>query len=247
MTDRLWPLVVEADLAELPEPEWLIDQHVTNGMTLMYGAPKSGKTFLAVAWAMSIASGQPWHGTKTKRTPVVYVSGEGVGGLAKRTEAWRIAEHAKSPPMYVVPFGARLVDREHVVALRDDVHATGAGLLVVDTLARSMAGADENSQQDMGHVVQACDWLREKTGCAVLLVHHSGVDGSRPRGSSSLFGAVDTLVRVEGDGRMVDVSCEGQKDAAPFRRRAFELSPSGRSVVLAERKVSAAASVVTPF
>lgn len=96
-------------------------------------------------------------------------------------------------------------------------------------------------------VIQACDWLREKTGCAVMIVHHSGVDGSRPRGSTALFGAVDTLVKVEGDGRMVDVWCEGQKDSKPFPRRSFELVPAGRSVTLSERRVSAASQPPTPY
>jgi hypothetical protein len=99
-------------------------------------------------------------------------------------------------------------------------------------LARSMAGKDENSAQDMGTAIQALDWLREKEGCGVLVLHHSGVDGTRPRGSTALFGAADTLIRVEGEGNMTKVSCEGQKDAMPFRPSHFQLKNTGPSVVL---------------
>lgn len=235
MTDRLWPLYSEAELAEVPEPSWLIDGHVTDGFTVVYGPPKAGKTFLALSWALAIGAGVAWQGHQVNKGPVVYVSGEGVGGLHRRVQGWKAAEYVTASQLYVIPAGVRFgSDRQHAVALRNDLHATGAKLLVVDTLARSMAGADENSAQDMGQHVQALDWLREKTGCAVMLLHHSGVAGDRPRGSSSLFGAADTLVRVDGDGRMVNVTCEGQKDSAPFRKRTFELKQAGPSVSLHE-------------
>lgn len=239
MSERLWPLLSEAELAEVPEPTWLVENVVTNGLTVMYGPPKAGKTFVALSMALSIGSGHRWHKHAVERGPVVYVSGEGTGGLYRRVGGWKRAENVAASNVYVVPFGVRFgSDREHAVALRGDLHSTGAKLLVVDTLARSMAGADENSAQDMGQHIQALDWLREKTGCGVLVLHHSGVSGERPRGSTALFGAADTLIRVDGDGRHVDVTCEGQKDAAPFHRLSFELVPSDGSVSLAPRKAS---------
>lgn len=246
--DRKWPLLHVSELGDVPPPAWLVEGMFTDGLTVMYGPPGGGKTFLALSMALSIGSGHRWHGRPVGRTPVVYVSGEGVGGLDRRVRAWCIAEGVASSQVYVVPFGVRFgQDREHAVALRGDVHSTGAGLVVIDTLARSMAGADENSSHDMGQHVQALDWLRDKTGCGVLVVHHSGVEGSRPRGSSALFGAADTLIRVEGSGPMVEVSCEKQKDAAPFRREMFELVPAGLSVALSPRRVPVAASVSTPY
>jgi hypothetical protein len=236
MSDRLWPLYSETELGDIPQPKWLVgddDQgYMTDGFTVMYGPPKSGKTFVALDWALSMATGMGWHGTKTEAAPVLYVSGEGAGGLHKRVLGWKKANGERSSRLYFVPFGVRISERDHVVQLKNDVHATGARLLVIDTLARSMAGKDENSAQDMGFAIQAMDWLREKTGCGVLLLHHSGVDGTRPRGSTALFGAADTLIRVEGEGMMLNVSCEGQKDAMPFRRRTFQLKKAGPSVVL---------------
>ena len=247
--DRLWPLYHISELGDVPAPKWLVDGMVTDGMTVVYGPPGAGKTFLALSMAMSLGSGHGWHGRQVEQTPVVYVSGEGVGGLDRRIHGWQIAEGVTTSKVYVVPFGVRFGgEREHATALRADIHACGAGLLVVDTLARSMAGSDENSSLDMGRHIQALDWLREKTGCGVLIVHHSGVEGSRPRGSTALFGAADTLIKVEGDGRMVQVSCEKQKDAAPFRKVWFELATAGKSVSLARREKGAAvASMPSPF
>jgi hypothetical protein len=245
MSDRLWPLYSETELADIPQPAWLVDGHVTDGFTVMYGPPKSGKTFIALDWALSMATGRAWHGKKTEAAPVLYVSGEGAGGLHRRVQGWKKANGEGSSRLYFIPFGARIVDRAHVVQLRSDLHSTGARLLIVDTLARSMAGKDENSAQDMGTAIQALDWLREKTGCGVLVLHHSGVDGTRPRGSTALFGAADTLIRVEGDNGTVKVSCEGQKDAMPFRTSQFELRRAGDSV--APSLMSGSGSHVAPF
>jgi RecA-family ATPase len=236
MSDRLWPLYSETELGDIPQPKWLVGDeqqgYMTDGFTVMYGPPKSGKTFVALDWALSMATGQSWHGTRTEAAPVLYVSGEGAGGLHKRVQAWKTQHGTGSSRLYFIPFGARIVDHAHVVQLKNDLHATGARLLVIDTLARSMAGKDENSAQDMGTAIQALDWLREQTGCGTLVLHHSGVDGTRPRGSTALFGAADTLIRVEGEHGMLRVMCEGQKDAMPFRRRTFQLKKAGPSVVL---------------
>ena len=48
--------------------------------------------------------------------------------------------------------------------------------------------------------VQAADAVREAFGCAVVLIHHCGVDGTRPRGHTSLTGACDAQLAVKRDG-----------------------------------------------
>ena len=45
----------------------------------------------------------------------------------------------------------------------------------------------------MGAYRDAADRLREEFRCAVIIIHHCGIDATRPRGHSSLTGAVDEL------------------------------------------------------
>lgn len=229
-----WPLYSVDELHQLPEPRWMVDRHFTDGLTVVYGPPGSGKTFLALDWALSMSSGTDWLGRETLHTPVLYVSGEGGGGLRRRVAAWQAHRHQYQPRLYFIIGTVQLHVRDQVQALREAVHATGAKLVVIDTLARAMSGADENSSQDMGFVVQGLDWLRRTEGCAALVVHHSGVERTRPRGSTALFGAADTLVHVEGEDGRVMVSCEKQKEAAPFPRRLLRLDERGGSCVLVE-------------
>ena len=41
--------------------------------------------------------------------------------------------------------------------------------------------------------------MRDTFKCAVIIVHHCGHEGSRPRGHSSLMGAIDAQIAVKRD------------------------------------------------
>jgi len=71
-------------------------------------------------------------------------------------------------------------------------------IVVIDTLNRALQG-DENSSEDMAKFIRAADAIRTAFGCLVLLIHHCGVVGTRPRGHTSLAGADDVQIAVERD------------------------------------------------
>jgi hypothetical protein len=70
--------------------------------------------------------------------------------------------------------------------------------VVIDTLNRSLAGS-ESDDKDMAAYVRAVDAIRGAFDCAVVIVHHCGHNGERPRGHSSLIGAVDAQIAVKRD------------------------------------------------
>lgn len=98
-------------------------------------------------------------------------------------------------------------------------------MIVIDTLARSMAGGDENSAQDMGRAIAVADQLRDQFDAATLLVHHSGKNVSKgSRGSSALLGAGDGYFRVEGDEHGNHVATvEWSRDGESGRQYPFRL------------------------
>jgi len=57
--------------------------------------------------------------------------------------------------------------------------------------------------------------VRETFNCAVIIVHHCGIDISRPRGHTSLTGAVDAQLAVKRDaGDNIILKVEWMKDGA---------------------------------
>jgi hypothetical protein len=68
---------------------------------------------------------------------------------------------------------------------------------MIDTLARSFGGGNENDSSDMGAWIHNCGRMQRKLDCALMAMHHSGKDILRgARGHSSLLGAVDTQLEL---------------------------------------------------
>jgi hypothetical protein len=77
-----------------------------------------------------------------------------------------------------------------------------------------LAGS-ESKDEDMAAYIRAADAIREAFDCAVLVVHHCGVDGSRPRGHTSLSGAADAQIAVSRDAAgSIIAKLEWMKDGA---------------------------------
>jgi hypothetical protein len=180
----------------------LLDQQA---FSVIYGRSNSGKTFLAMDMAFHIATGLPWGGMRTAKLPALYIVAEGSRGVAKRVQALNIKyPTANTELLKLVMATVDLFDPEadvgaviHACKSLEEQLGHKVGFIVVDTLARAMAGGDENSSKDMSVFVKNIDVIRESTGAHVMVVHHSGKDASRgARGSNALLAAVDTELEV---------------------------------------------------
>ena len=236
-TRPLFQLLSEDDLAALPDPEWLIPGVLVAGaFTMLYGAPGSSKSFLTLGMAMAVATGQPWMGKATRPGAVVYVAAEGASGYKARRRAWRTA-HPDAPapsPIHYVTEAVQLHRAYEVDTFLASLDARGVrpALVIFDTLSRCFAGGDENSAAAASEVVRSVTRIGQQTGAAVVLVHHSRKDDAVERGSGSLRGAVDTMLRVRKTGDAITLSCEKMKDAAEFQQMSFRLREAGGSCVL---------------
>ena len=179
------------------------------GLVVIWGPPKCGKTFKALDIAMHIALGWPYRGRRVSQGAVVYVALEGELGIATRIEAFRrerLADQTGPVPFYLLVTRLDLAaDRTSLVAdIRAQLGEPGCAAIVIDTLNRSLAGS-ESSDQDMSAYIKGADAVREAFGCAVIIIHHCGHDATRARGHTSLLGAADAqiAVRREADGRVV--------------------------------------------
>jgi len=170
------------------------------GLGVIWGPPKCGKSFLTFDLAMHIATGRNYRGHAVRKGAVVYLALEGSYGFAGRVEAWRRRfKPPKDVPFYLIDESIDLT--KDVTALRAAVRSqltTPPAVVVIDTLNRALQG-DENSSEDMAKFILAADAIRTDFNCLVLLIHHCGIAGNRPRGHTSLAGADDVQISVERD------------------------------------------------
>jgi hypothetical protein len=222
-------------VCNLPAPTPLVDGLLYDpGESVLYGPPKSGKSFLALALNLSVATGQPFMGRDVKRGRALYVAAEGVGGLGQRVDAWCQYHNVDDidDAMFLTT-AVNLTDHGAVNALCDLAKDENPSLVTLDTLARCAVGAEENSAKDMGRLVDALDQLRDATDGHIKVVHHSGKDITKGmRGSNALLGAVDTVLEVTGDPRTIQVKVTDQKEGPKAAAWWCRLEPVGESAVI---------------
>lgn len=234
-------------IRSLPPVEWTIDGVIPqNSFSVMYGEPGAGKSFLALDMALSVAHNQSWHGRAVWGGAVLYIAGEGVGGLGKRIKAWQAYYGVLcDAPLFVLPTAVRMREDDEVEKLMRTIDGLGVDFscVFIDTVARALLGGDENSATDMGMFVNACDAVKNHTKAAVVGIHHSGKDVARGmRGSTALLGAVDASVRVSRSDNALSMKMEKQKDAEPIEDLVFDMQKIqiiGDSSIVLEKSESA--------
>lgn len=175
----------------------LLDQ---GAMTIMYGPSNVGKTFVAMDLAYHIAAGLDYAGLKTAQGCVIYVAAEGGRGAKRRVRALRDKFKGVDVQFLLLPASIDLrrpdADLKPLISAIQEL-GVPVLLIVVDTLSRAMAGGDENSSVDMGHIVTHFDALRAHTSAHLLIVHHSGKNiAAGARGHSLLRAATDTEIEI---------------------------------------------------
>jgi hypothetical protein len=201
-------------------------------VSCVYGPSNSGKTFFVLDLAYHIAAGMPWRGQRVQEAGVLYVAGEGGNGIRNRMAALNRTHGVLDVPLALRTAALDLFqskqDIEHLLKIAKEVgERMPIGMIVVDTLARAMAGGDENDTADMNAFVANIGAIREITQAHILIVHHSGKDAARgARGSNALLGAIDTevAIAVDEDGSRKAVVIK-QRDHASGAEYPFELKP----------------------
>lgn len=210
------------ELLKLPPPEWLIHGIMpARGITGLYGQPGIGKSFLALDFALSVASGTPWQSRQVKKGPVLYIAAEGGSGMGKRSAAWlldRNVDAKKATVMWLLeslPIYGDSNDVDRVMDKIIDEVQVHPRLIVIDTLARCFDG-DENKQEDMGRFVSGADLFSKEFDAAVMVVHHTRLDGDRERGNTAFRGAAETMISLQKRQDRLWIACNKQKDAEEF-------------------------------
>jgi AAA domain len=210
-------LVAFNDLRPGPEPLYLIDELIPiAGLVDIWGPPKCFKSFVTLDMMFHVATKREYRDRCVRGGAVVYCAFEGAHGYKKRIEAIRRhyeVEDDAHVPLYVMPGQANLIT-DHKLIIHDitaQLGGTKPAAVVLDTLNKSLHGS-ESKDTDMGAYVKAAEAIRDAFGCVVIIVHHCGLDETRPRGHTSLPGAVDAQLAVVREGDTVTMTVEMMRD-----------------------------------
>jgi len=145
--------------------------------------------------------GWEYRNLHVKQADVVYLAVEGQGGFGNRAKAFRqekLREGDTVERFHTIDIPFELV-KDHVELIANiRAQSVSPGVVVIDTVNQSFTGS-ESSDADMTAYIRAAKAVRKAFGCVVILVHHCGINETRPRGHTSLHGADDVLISVKRD------------------------------------------------
>jgi hypothetical protein len=187
----------------MEEPRWLIQDIWTAGSHgLIAGEPKTNKTTLALALALSVASGAPFLGQYGVgvQGPVLFVQEENAPWMMQdrlRKLAWLYGLLGKEnvhetragagalgrssvqvdfprdlPLKFLNNYGFDLGLEEHRDMLEAEVEEMRPVFVVLDPLYLILGGADENSSAQLRPFLKWLLQLRYKYNCAIAVIHH---------------------------------------------------------------------------
>jgi putative DNA primase/helicase len=178
---------------------------VAKAQTVLYGDSNSGKTFFALSLAYAVSEGCECYGRRVDGGLVIYLATEAPGSIRARMQALKKFHNSDMSKLAMVPvplnFYSGAGDASDVIRLVEQISRARnlpVRMIIADTLARMSAGANENSGEDMGPVMDRFSLVAEHTGAAVVIIHHSGKDQARgARGWSGIRAHIDTEIEVE--------------------------------------------------
>jgi adenosyl cobinamide kinase/adenosyl cobinamide phosphate guanylyltransferase len=218
-----WTIMPASELKNLPRVEWLVEGQIPKGgLIVIFGRSGSGKSFVALDYALKQA--------QTRN--VVYIAAEGEWGYEQRINAWCKHHNRSEGNLYMCLGAVNLREPLDYNNFLHQVSVIEPELVIVDTLAMSMAGGDENSAKDMTQVILACKTIQKRFNTAVMIVHHVNKGGVAERGSNALRGASDIMMKVEEDNEVIKVESSKTKDVKPFDPMYYRLRPIDESAVL---------------
>jgi hypothetical protein len=190
--------------AMIPRPavKYLLEKLIyEKSVTVLYGDGGTKKTWSAIYLGVCISNGIPFGDLETSKTPVLYIDEE-IGETemdirtafcirGSLTEANENFKYISLAPFY-------LDDPQGEAILLNEILSQKSGLVIFDALSELMTG-DENSKEETQPVFNAMRRIADKTGAAILMIHHASKDKKNYRGSTVIRNAPDILIRIESE------------------------------------------------
>ena len=220
----------ELQQAKIKPPEFVLEKLLPCGLCVLAAPPKTGKSWLCIALADAVASGESFWGRATKQGSVLYMALEDSEYRLK--ERLKMIDSTMPTNLHLVTRGARKIDDGLIDQIGAWLDSTpDARLVIVDTLARvkgsaayGLNGYEADTQQ-----FAPLQELAIQRGISLLVVTHLS--------KAKQFAPEDPFERISGTTGLFGVS-----DAAWIiygkRGEEMTLRTTGRDSLDTEYKIS---------
>ena len=239
-----------------PTQQWMVEALWSEqGVGIVGGEPKCGKSFLALDLAVAVAAGVPClrHFHPAGSGAVLLFAAEDAGHIVRaRLEGIAGAAGTRFEDLDIAVIDVptlRLDHRGDRQRLLETVERIRPRLLVLDPLVR-LHGVDENAVAEVAPILGFLREIQRRFETAVVLVHHARKSGAtRPgqalRGSSELHAWGDSNLYLRRRDRQIVMTVEHR--AAPgLNDIEIELADHGQGPALRLRQAVTAETVAQP-
>lgn len=194
-----------ADALNAAEPTWIVPGILARGATTMvYAAPKVGKTLFHLALAKALSTGGLFIGVEVPKVESLWLLSEQAAMtlgpqmrmISYTPEANHLVAYSYRQEGIGTPkdLADALLDASHSADVKPD-------LIVIDTLSRFVQLDDSSSYSETGNALAAVtNAFSQMPTTAAMIVHHSrkagGEGSSGILGSTAIAGSPDILVNL---------------------------------------------------
>lgn len=191
---------------EFPPPRWAVPGLLCEGLNLLAGAPKLGKSWLSLGLGADIANGDPvLGGIEVERGPVFYAALEDTGRRLQRRRRQMLSAGSRPAPLLTLETACPTMtaggDAVLIEWLEDNPHAR---LVIIDTFERMRGRTDPGMSAYAADYAAAVRFkqLADRYNVPFLLIHHVRKQGAEDfqslvSGTHGLTGAVDATLVLE--------------------------------------------------
>ncbi len=195
-------------------------------LAMIVGGSNSGKSTLVIDLIQRAVRGMDWQGLQTSALGIFVCCAEAPEAFEATEQAWlRRHQLPASDRIFYMEHSFDLDLRNQVetfiahVREQESLYGIKFDLIVFDTLADFLGGAEENSNSDLRSVNDALRRIADELDVAIILIHHFGKDEDRgPRGGTALNAKLDARFDVKSEGDLTRMSV-GKLRRGPKGRR----------------------------
>jgi hypothetical protein len=183
---------------------FVVDTLLSQGLHILAGSPKVGKSWLALWLAVSVAKGEPVWGMSTRQGTTLYLCLED-STLRIQNRLFEITEDAPASVHFCTEsfiLGNGLVEQmENFITEHPDT-----ALIIIDTLQMIRGTNYDNTYANDYRDLSVLKKLADRHGIAILLIHHLRKEFAddvfnRISGTTGISGAVDSSFTLIEDKR----------------------------------------------